>query len=135
MKTLIRLATRDDDPFNPPNMAYGLTIVTGDVGHAGTDAHVTFTVTGAKSASSVRVDTKLAHRMERNMWNFVTLPSDDLGPLKSIAVQLDNSGNAPRWFLDHILARSARYQVFTKAIFRRWIDSDAPFTQDLMNEL
>jgi len=134
MKQLVRLATRDDDPFNPPNMAYGLAISTGDVGHAGTDAHVTFTVTGANGASSVRVDTSLTHRMERNTSSFVTLPSDDLGPLQSITVQRDSSGIAPAWFLDQILVRSARYQVAKKAVFHRWIDSAAPVTQDLVNE-
>ena len=126
MKQLIRLATRDDDPFNPPNMAYGLTILTGDVGHAGTDACVTFTVHGANGSSSVRVDTNMRHRMERNRWNFVTLPSDDLGPLESITVQRDDGGIAPAWFLDQILVRSARYQASRKAIFRCWIDSTAP---------
>lgn len=134
MNQLVRLATRDDDPYSPPNMAYGLSVFTGDVGYAGTDGQVTFTLSGAKGSASVRVDTSMTRRMERNMWSFVTLPSDDLGPLQSIAVQRDNTGIAPAWFLDQILVRSARYQVFKKAIFRRWIDSTAPFTQDLVNE-
>ena len=69
--------------------------------------------------------------MERNAWNFVTLPSDDLGPLTSITVQRDGSGLAPGWFLDQILVRSVRYQVSTKALFRCWIDSTAPVTRDL----
>jgi hypothetical protein len=134
MKKFIRLATRDDDPFHPPNMAYGLTIVTGDIRHAGTDADVTFTVTGARGSSSVRFDANLRHRMERNMSNFVTLPSDDLGPLESITVQRDDGGIAPAWFLDQVLVRSARYQASSKAIFRCWLDSTAPFTQALVNE-
>jgi len=116
-------------------MAYGLSVFTGGVGQAGTDARVTFTITGANGAASVCVDASMRHRMERNMWNFVTLPSDDLGPLTSITVQRDDGGIAPGWFLDHILVRSARYQACSKAIFRRWIDSTAPFTQELVNEL
>jgi glycerophosphoryl diester phosphodiesterase len=134
MKQLVRLATRDDDPFHPSNMAYGLTIVTGDVDHAGTDACVTFTVHGANGSASVRVDTNLRHRMERNMANFVTLASDDLGPLESITVQRDDAGIAPAWFLDQILVRSARHRASGKAIFRCWIDSTAPFTQELIRE-
>ena len=134
MKKLVRLAARDDDPFDPPNMAYGLSILTGDVGLAGTDASVTFTLIGEKGASSVSVDTAMARRMERKMWNFVTLPSDDLGPLTSITVQRDDRGLAPRWFLEQILVRSARYQVRKKATFQRWIDSTAPFTQTLVDE-
>jgi glycerophosphoryl diester phosphodiesterase len=134
MKQIIRLATRDDDPFHPRNMAYGLTIVTGDVRNAGTDAGVTFTVTGARGSSSVRVDTRPRHRMERNTTTWVTLPSDDLGPLVSITVQRDDGGIAPAWFLEHVLVRSARYHATSKAIFRCWIDSRAPFTQALVND-
>ncbi|TMQ09959.1 MAG: hypothetical protein E6J90_28480 [Deltaproteobacteria bacterium] len=131
MNKLVRLATRDDDPFDSPDMAYGLSVLTGDVGLAGTDARVTFTVTGENGASSVSVDTAMARRMERGMWSFVTLPSDDLGPLTSITVQRDDRGIAPRWFLEQILVRSARYQVSKSATFQRWIDSTAPFTQSL----
>jgi glycerophosphoryl diester phosphodiesterase len=134
MQKLVRLATRDDDPFNPPNLTYGLDILTGDAGHAGTDAEVTFTLHGAAGSASVRVDTNLRQRMERNMWNFVTLASDDLGPLTSITVTHDASGIAPGWFLDHIVVRSARYQVIKTAVFRCWIDATAPVTRDLVND-
>jgi hypothetical protein len=46
INNLIRLATRQDDPLRPANFAYGLEIHTGDVWMAGTDALVTFTLTG-----------------------------------------------------------------------------------------
>ena len=44
--------------------------------------------------------------MERNDWNYVTIPSLDLGNLISITVQRDNSGNGPDWFLDRIVVAS-----------------------------
>jgi glycerophosphoryl diester phosphodiesterase len=129
---LIRLATRADNPMRPANFAYGLEIHTGDKSMAGTDAKVTFTLNGQNGSSSVTVDTKPPYRMEQNDWNFVTLPSPNLGPLQSITVQRDNSGNAPDWFLDRIRVRSFRFGVSKEALFNRWIDTTAPFTQVLV---
>jgi hypothetical protein len=86
---LIRLANRGDDPFRPPNFAYGLTIHTGDRWLAGTDANVTFTLSGSAGSSSMTVDTSYHGRMEQNDWNFVTMQSPDLGALHTIIVQRD----------------------------------------------
>jgi glycerophosphoryl diester phosphodiesterase len=131
-RSVIRLAARNDDPFRPANLAYGLTIHTGDTWMAGTDANVTFTLTGAAGSASVTVDTSRPRRMERNDWNFVTLHSLDLGALQSITVQRDNEGNGPDWFLDRILVASFRFGVSKRADFNRWIDSTSPFTQALV---
>lgn len=130
-KHIIRLAKRSDNPFNPPNFAYGLSIHTGDKSGAGTDADVTFTLRGTKGTSSVTVNTGLYDRMERNNWNYVTLQSPDLGTLKSITVQRDNSGLGPNWYLDRILVKSFRYHVSKQAVFNRWIDTTSPFTYPL----
>lgn len=134
---LVRLAERRDNPFTRADMAYALQVHTGDEPGAGTDAHVTFTLTGTLGSARVTVDTSLIGslagktpgRMERNGWDFVTLPSLALGRLQSITVQRDDVGNAPEWFLDRILVTSLRYGVSTQADFGRWIDTTAPFTQ------
>lgn len=132
-RSVIRLAARNDNPFSPANLTYGLTIHTGDTWMAGTDANVTFTLTGAAGSESVTVDTSRPRRMERNDWNFVTLQSLGLGALQSITVQRDNKGNGPDWFLDRILVASFRFDgVSKRADFNRWIDSTSPFTQALV---
>jgi glycerophosphoryl diester phosphodiesterase len=97
-RSVIRLAARNDDPFSPANLAYGLTIHTGDTWMAGTDANVTFTLTGAAGSASITVDTSRPRRMERNDWNLVTLHNLNLGALQSITVQRDNEGNGPDCF-------------------------------------
>lgn len=70
--------------------------------------------------------------MEEDDWNWVTIPSDDLGALQSVTVQRDNQGNGPDWFLDRIEVRSARFGTSGLAIFDRWIDNTSPFTQPLV---
>ena len=130
--SLIRRATRLDDPLIPANFAYGLQVHTGDKWMGGTDANVTFTLTGANGSSSKTVNTKLTRRMERNDWNYVTLPSVDLGALLSLTVQRDNQGNAPDWFLDRVIVESYRYGTTKQAFFNRWIDDTTPFTKPLV---
>ena len=130
-QSTIRLATRAEDPFVGPRAAYGLIVHTGDKSMAGTDARVTFTLTGATSAAGVTVDTHWRARMERNAWNYITLESPDLGPLRTITVQRDDQGNAPDWYLDRIVVESARYGVSLGADFRCWIDRAVPVTQPL----
>ncbi len=129
---LIRLAARADNPFQPANFGYGLHVHTGDKWMAGTDANVTFTLNGSSGSASKTVNTELIKRMESDDWNWVTIPTDDLGTLQSITVQRDNNGNGPDWFLDRIEVRSARFGTGGLAVFNRWIDNTSPFTEPLM---
>jgi hypothetical protein len=136
---LIRLATRGDYPFTPANSNYGLVVHTGGRFNAGTDAKVTFTLTGTLGSAVKVVDASLigsifgktSGRMERDAWDHVTIQSPDLGELKSIAVQRDNEGNAPDWFLDQVQVRSKRYGVSKRAVFDRWIGT-SPSTERLV---
>jgi hypothetical protein len=131
-RSLIRCATRADNPFTPTNANYVLSVHTGDVHMGGTDANVTFTVKGTLGTMCKAVDTSLDGRMERNDWNFVTIQSANVGDLISITVQRDNDGNGPDWYLDRILVQSYRYGVSKQAVFNRWIDTTAPFDQHLV---
>jgi hypothetical protein len=126
-QSVIRLARRHDNPFRPANLAYALEIHTGNRWMAGTDANVTFTITGQNGNVSYRIDTRRPGRMERNDWNYLTVPSSDLGPLQSITVRRDSQGNAPDWFLDRIRVRSFRFGVDKTAVFNRWIDKGTFF--------
>jgi hypothetical protein len=130
--SLIRLATRADNPFTQPNANYELTVHTGDVPLGGTDANIAFTLTGSSGTATKVVDASLKGRMERNAWDFVTIQSPDLGALTSITVQRDDQGPAPDWFLDRIVVNSFRYGVAKQAIFNRWIETTSPFTRPLV---
>ena len=127
-----RLAQRFDDPMAPDNFAYGLTVKTTEKGSAGTDATITFTLTGEKGSASVKVDTNFNARMESGMTNFVVLHSPDLGDLESIAVKSDLSHNAPGWHLDSIVVESHRYGVKKVASFKTWIETTGSVTRNLV---
>jgi hypothetical protein len=102
----IRLATRQDNPFQPLPEAYGLMIRTGD---DGTDANITFTLEGSLGSSKITVNTAPTGRMGKGDTNFVTIPSKNLGVLKSITVENDGSGDRPNWLLQDITVQSARW--------------------------
>jgi glycerophosphoryl diester phosphodiesterase len=126
-----RLATRLDDPMAPDNFAYGLTVVTTRKDLAGTDASITFTLSGDRGAASTTVDTSLNRRMESGSTSFVVLYSADLGTLRSITVQSDLGHLAPGWHLDSIVVESSRYGGKKTARFDTWIASADPVTREL----
>jgi hypothetical protein len=135
-RSTVRLASRQENPFERPDTCYVLQIKTGSRHNAGTDATVTFTLTGILGSVSKKVDTSLigsllgktSGRMENNSLDFVTIQSFFLGQLLSITVQRDDQGNAPSWDLDFILVGSFRYNVSTQANFQHWIETTSPFT-------
>jgi len=63
-------------------------------------------------------------------WNYVTLPSADLGALQSIAVQHDSQGDGSDWFLDKITVETFR-GIMVQAVFNCWIGSNQPVTKPL----
>lgn len=126
---LIRLATRDDNPFSPANYNYSLAVYTAVGKMAGTDANLTFIINGKEGSAQVTVDSSLRGRMETNQVNYVTIPSTDLGELLSVTVQQDNSGNAPNWCLDRTVVTSSFFQGSKVAIFNMEIAGNTPETQ------
>jgi hypothetical protein len=130
--SMIQFAARPDNLFQPANFAYSLLGETADKWMAGTDANITFTLTGSLGTASKTVNAKLIKRMEQEESNWVTIASDDLGMLQSITVRRDNQGNAPDWYLDRITVRSHRFAAVAQAVFGRWIDSTSPFTEPLV---
>ncbi len=128
----IRLSVRADNPFRPASFAYGLRVRTGGKWHAGSDATLTFTVSGSTGACSKAINADLINRMESDEWNWVAIPSDDIDALKSITVRRDNDGNAPDWYLDRIEVRSAGFGTSGTAVFDCWIDTASPCTEALV---
>ena len=58
-QSMVRLAGHKENPFERSDTAYALQVHTGDEQDAGTDASVTFTLTGTLGSSSKTVDTSL----------------------------------------------------------------------------
>jgi hypothetical protein len=112
----IRLATRDDNPFQPLNEAYGIQIITGN---DGTDADIKFTLHGCRGNATITVNSGYfisqfpvfydTHRFEAGNHDWVTIPSKDLGEIKSITIDNLGGANNSQWQVAQIHVRSQRY--------------------------
>jgi hypothetical protein len=109
----IRLATRDDNPFQPLNEAYGLQILTGG---NGTDADIQFTLHGCRGNATITVNSGYfipllydTHRFEAGYYDWVTIPSKDLGEIQSISIDNQGGANNSQWEVAEIRVRSQRY--------------------------
>jgi hypothetical protein len=110
----VYMATAADDPFHPPNEAYGLRVDTADVSGAGTDAHLTFKLTGACGSAQVTIDASYQKLFERADRNYVTIQSKNLGKLQSLELSSDGSCSAitgAKWSPGHIQVSSARWAI------------------------
>jgi len=123
----VRVAARADDPFAADHSPM-LQIRTADVAHAGTDAHITFTLELA-SGRTIRktVDSVFNGRFERASLNFVLLPDESfaLSDVRAIAVSHDGGRNAPDWQLATITLRR-RGEQDRIATFNRLVTANSP---------
>ena len=112
-------ATAGDNPFKSVKHAYGLSIPTLD---NGTDAKLTFTLTGVNGSASVTIDSSYGPvcastdssctgRMEAGHTDYVTIQSKDLGQITSMKLSSDGSGYRQEWAPGKIKISSDSYQV------------------------
>jgi hypothetical protein len=109
----LRLATREDNPFHPENEAYGIEFITGS---DGTDADIEFTLHGCNGSASITVNAGYiipgiynTHRFEADNYDWVTIPSKDIGPLESITIKDLGGALNPDWRIAEVHVSSARY--------------------------
>jgi hypothetical protein len=84
--------------------------------YSGTDANITFTLTGCRGSATITVDTGNvldpiydSHRMRDGLTDWTTIPSKDLGRLSSVTIFNDGTGDAPGWKLVDLSVSSARW--------------------------
>ncbi len=135
----IRMATRNDNPFQTLKESYGLEIVTSDVQDGGTDADLTFTLNGCRGSATITVNSGYINallnsgRMERGNTDWITIPSADLGQLNSITIQ-HNGNPDDNWHLQEVRVSSLRWLGMNlghsreyKASFNNWIKEGNTF--------
>ncbi len=83
---------------------YRITLFTGDVNDAGTDAEVFITLNGSHGhTGEIILDNPGIDDRERGSIDTHHIEVfEDIGDLSSVRIRHDNSGNKPGWFLDKI---------------------------------
>jgi hypothetical protein len=107
---------------------YTVTIRTGTLQGAGTDAQVYLTLTGMRGASSeLRLDGvgQIFENGKRDTFSF-SLP--DFGALTQVRIRHDNSKDRPGWFLEDIQVNKTHPQVVGDRVYffkcSRWLAKD-----------
>ena len=84
-------------------MTYKVTVITGDVPAAGTDANVYISLYGDQGSSpDNHLDSTLSS-FEKGQTDVFYLTLVDLGNLQKITIYHDNTGVAPGWYLDRVI--------------------------------
>jgi hypothetical protein len=122
-RSKFHLAQWAHDPFaEPSDTAYILTVETGNRTHAGTDANLTFLLTGDRGSLSTTINSKPPGLFERGQTNRVTLiGEEDIGEIQTLTVRRDTGGNAPGWWLRGVTVESPRLPRSHRFNFDVWI--------------
>lgn len=104
------MTTIDSSGENEPGKCiYHITVITGNVRLAGTDAQVFIEIIGDKGITSVHklnTPNKSKREFERDQTNHFHIFDINVGQIRAIRIFHDNSGTAPGWFLDAVLIKS-----------------------------
>jgi len=104
---------------------YRVTVQTGDVRWASTDANVQIQLIGAIADSPLMKLDNSADNFERgNIDRFDLATIDDVGYVNSIRLKHDRDGIGDGWFVDCVEVIEKDNGITYKAPFDRWLDAD-----------
>lgn len=110
---------------------YLITVFTGSMNGAGTDANVFIALTGTNGTSDESQLDNDRDNFEQGTSNTFDLQTFDLGDLTSLKVRQDNSGSRPGWFLSRIDVRNVLTNQEWTFPCNRWLALDEePGTTD-----
>ncbi|XP_026052473.1 lipoxygenase homology domain-containing protein 1-like [Carassius auratus] len=113
---------QDAEPVNiPQKVIYEVTVITGDVQHAGTDTQIYMTVFGVYGTSEEMLLPKLEDRFERGQTDTFNLEIEDIAPLRKMRVRIDGSGSRPDWFLDKIELHNLQTDEVALFMYEEWL--------------
>ncbi len=117
-------------PTATQTTTYRVTVYTGNIENAGTDADVFITLFGKNGISSgERMIDNAEDNYEKGKVDVFQLELQQLGDLEAIRIRHDNSGSYPGWFLDKIVIDGEGKQWTFPA--NRWFAySSAPHSID-----
>ncbi|XP_023678721.2 lipoxygenase homology domain-containing protein 1 isoform X1 [Paramormyrops kingsleyae] len=83
---------------------YEVVTVTGDVRGAGTDANVFVTIFGEYGVTpKVHLASKSRTAFEKNKTDVFRIKTNNVGPIKKLRIEHDNTGLSASWFLDRVV--------------------------------
>nr|XP_055024965.1 lipoxygenase homology domain-containing protein 1 isoform X1 [Misgurnus anguillicaudatus] len=119
---------------------YEVVTITGDVNGAGTDANVFITLFGDYGITpKLHLASKNRSAFERNKTDVFRIKTHNVGPLKKIRIEHDNTGLNASWFLDRVVITDMnRPHLRFYFACNNWLsrnEGDGLFVRDLLGSL
>ncbi|XP_066499349.1 lipoxygenase homology domain-containing protein 1 [Hoplias malabaricus] len=105
---------------------YEVSVFTGDMLGAGTDAHVYINIYGEKGDTGERPLKKSnnVNKFERGKEDMFTITAVELGPLKKLRIRHDNSHSNSAWYLDRVEITDTKDDTTYYFPCNRWLAID-----------
>uniref|UniRef100_A0A3B5A4B4 Lipoxygenase homology domain-containing protein 1-like n=1 Tax=Stegastes partitus TaxID=144197 RepID=A0A3B5A4B4_9TELE len=119
---------------------YEVVTITGDERGAGTDANVFVTLFGDYGITpKVHLASKSRTAFERAKTDVFRIRTHNVGPLKKIRIEHDNTGLSPSWFLDRVVVTDVirphlRFYFACNNWFSK-VEADGLFIRDLLGSI
>lgn len=107
-------------------MQYRVSVYTGKVEKAGTNAHVYLNVVGANGQSADRLLDNADDNHACGKVDQYVIDARDLGELQFLHIRHDNSGSQPGWFLDKIEIQNMHSGETWQGVCGEWLALTAP---------
>ncbi|XP_039606557.1 lipoxygenase homology domain-containing protein 1-like [Polypterus senegalus] len=114
---------------------YEVTVVTGDIQNAGTDANIFITVFGTSGSTEEILLPKNEDRFERGQEDTFTMEIDDIAPLKKMRLRTEGKGSRPDWFLEKIIMRNLNDQEVSIFTYNDWLSKTRGSKRTVVCEL
>nr|XP_057920226.1 lipoxygenase homology domain-containing protein 1 isoform X2 [Doryrhamphus excisus] len=119
---------------------YEVVTITGDVKGAGTDANVFVTLFGEFGVTpKVHLASKSRTAFEKNKTDVFRIKTHNVGPLKKLRIEHDNTGMNASWFLDRVVVTDmSRPHLRFYFACNNWLsreEADNLFVRDLLGSL
>lgn len=129
-KGKLRLATRMDNPFEPPvHPSYVLTVKTASGLAAGTDAYLTFELRGSNGKLATTIDAFPVGLFESAQTDRVTLIGKDVGTIQELVLSQDGSGSMPDWSVETVQVQKSGSATVSSFHFNQEIRPGAPVSR------
>jgi hypothetical protein len=112
-------AIQEEQFFPSEENNYLITVYTGNIAHAGTNARVYLKLYGTQGETSFLQLDNLKDNHEKNSIDKYIIPYPNIGDIQKIKVKHDNTGEKAGWFLEKISIRNKRKTYNFTA--RQWL--------------
>nr|XP_060615637.1 lipoxygenase homology domain-containing protein 1-like [Anolis sagrei ordinatus] len=132
-------AHESEDEYNKKKV-YEVVTVTGDIRGAGTDANVFVILFGEFGITpKVHLTSKSCSAFERSKTDVFRVRTNNVGTIKKIRIEHDNTSMSPSWYLDRVIVTDmARPHLRFYFPCNNWLsrdDGDGLYVRDLIGSL